>query len=676
MKSALDLLEALAALPASERPDWLYIAFESLSQPGPAQGLAESTCDQVRETRQLKRFALNLQRQSALRIILAHRLRCLTAQRRARTLLASIGPFHAPGQLLSQTAERLVHRVLPPAFDDACLFDILKQAMQYSRSPRWPRLTREADWEPVVRQILIAMRDEDVDFSHLRREAYAALEILAHQLAGIGVHREWLRYDPLSNQHESALVTQAREISVWVDSVEVDPTQPGAANDRLAHAMVLLDHCDQMLERIHQLAQHQGTSVTLTALIHQGRSMTRRIRDLAMLVQTRDIEALTPIVSRVWVEMLRNCEETTGVLALWKNATRTLALRITEHASHSGEHYMAQNRKEYWAMARSALGAGPIVACMALVKFQIAKAGLAPVWDWLASGVNYAIGFLLIHFLHFTLATKQPAMTAAKVAAVPRETLVDAVAQVTRTQLIAIIGNLSLAVPAGFLVAWWWQQSQGTPVLSPDKAVRLFQSLDPIGSGTLIYAAMAGVCLFTAGIFSGYAANRSLYSKVPERIAASGWLIRLIGMRAAQRHANYMQRHMAAIVGNVSLGFLLPLVSLVGTLTGLAADVRHVTLAASTLGFGWMGLNLTEVASQLPVKEIILAAVAIPLIGLVNLCTSFGLTFMVAMRARRANSGPEALPSGGTMRQVLKTLVRRPGYFLLPPPHRELGAQS
>jgi site-specific recombinase len=35
--------------------------------------------------------------------------------------------------------------------------------------------------------------------------------------------------------------------------------------------------------------------------------------------------------------------------------------------------------------------------------------------------LNYGLGFVLIHILHFTVATKQPAMTAARLAAAIEE---------------------------------------------------------------------------------------------------------------------------------------------------------------------------------------------------------------------------------------------------------------
>jgi site-specific recombinase len=64
--------------------------------------------------------------------------------------------------------------------------------------------------------------------------------------------------------------------------------------------------------------------------------------------------------------------------------------------------------------------------------------------------MNYSLGFMLVHVLHFTIATKQPAMTAARIAATLHESdqkgsrhrqadvdsMADLVNKVFRTQVV------------------------------------------------------------------------------------------------------------------------------------------------------------------------------------------------------------------------------------------------
>ena len=91
-----------------------------------------------------------------------------------------------------------------------------------------------------------------------------------------------------------------------------------------------------------------------------------------------------------------------------------------------------------------------------------AKLDLPPVWEAVAFSLNYGIGFVLIHVLHLTIATKQPAMTAATLAAAldgrdnreaRLDVLADLAAEVSRTQWISIAGNVTICLLAAFAIA-------------------------------------------------------------------------------------------------------------------------------------------------------------------------------------------------------------------------------
>lgn len=68
-------------------------------------------------------------------------------------------------------------------------------------------------------------------------------------------------------------------------------------------------------------------------------------------------------------------------------------------------------------MLTAGAGGGLVIAALAFIKIQVVSLGLAPGYQAFRVSLNYGIGFVLIHLLHFTVATKQPAMTAALLAA-------------------------------------------------------------------------------------------------------------------------------------------------------------------------------------------------------------------------------------------------------------------
>src|SRR5690606_18594300 len=134
---------------------------------------------------------------------------------------------------------------------------------------------------------------------------------------------------------------------------------------------------------------------------------------------------------------------------------------------------------------------------------------LPPLIEALAYSLNYATGFVIIYLLHFTIATKQPAMTAQTIAAQlasGRPADVDAVAllisRVARTQFIAVLGNVLLAMPVALavtmLVVWLGADAPA------HKSAQLVADLHPLDSPAIFHAAIAGVWLFCAGIVSGY----------------------------------------------------------------------------------------------------------------------------------------------------------------------------
>jgi site-specific recombinase len=142
-----------------------------------------------------------------------------------------------------------------------------------------------------------------------------------------------------------------------------------------------------------------------------------------------------------------------------------IALQVTENASKTGEHYVSTDKQGFFGMYKSAAGAGVIIATMATLKILSARLIMAPFMHAFVYSMNYALGFMLIHVLHFTVATKQPAMTAAalrqhcttsqrfKTAQIAE--LAALIINIIRTQFIAILGNISIAIPVAAFITFY-----------------------------------------------------------------------------------------------------------------------------------------------------------------------------------------------------------------------------
>jgi len=351
----------------------------------------------------------------------------------------------------------------------------------------------------------------------------------------------------------------------------------------------------------------------------------------------------------------------------WNDNMEVMALRVTENASRTGEHYITDNRPEYFALMRSAMGAGVIIALMAMLKILLSKMHLAPLTEAILFSLNYGLGFILIHILHFTVATKQPAMTAAAIAASidaadsqskAVDNLVAMIANTTRSQLVAIFGNVALAIPTAMLIAWLIMYFTGEHFVSTEKARGLLESIDPFNGGALFYAGIAGICLFLSGLIAGYHDNLAIYNKIPQRLRALTWLQRLLGKSLLARIANYIENNLGALAGNFYFGCLLGGMTAIGVLFGLPFDIRHIAFSSAFVGFATVGLEF-----MLTWQAALYAALGLMLIGLVNLSVSFSLALYVAMKSRGVRFKQWRL----LIARLATRLNQHPAEFILPP---------
>jgi site-specific recombinase len=319
-------------------------------------------------------------------------------------------------------------------------------------------------------------------------------------------------------------------------------------------------------------------------------------------------------------------------------------------------------------MYKAAAGAGVIIATMATFKILAARLVMAPLMQAFMFSMNYSLGFMLIHVLHFTVATKQPAMTAAALAATVQHQKGSKTAQIAelaaliiniiRTQFIAILGNISIAIPTAAVITLLWQYGMDEPLLSHAKATTTLHSLNPFTSLAIPHAAIAGVCLFFSGLIAGYFDNMAVYRKVGPRLQAHARLKRLLGQQRLNSFAAYIERNLGALAGNFLFGIMLGSMGTIGFILGLPLDIRHIAFASANFIQGLININGTP-----EVGLIFVSFLGVLLIGLTNLFVSFSLTIIVALRARRVRF-EQWKPLA---KLVLTHFLTRPSDFFWPP---------
>lgn len=557
---------------------------------------------------------------------------------------------------LHELVERLVAKVMPfspPPNDLAGLFRTL-----------FPR-ERDADWvatlpAPILGAIADLLAAPGAEPVRQKQDAADALAILASHVQAIGMSHRVRRRTALERPLDSPFATLSTAVHDYLEAV-------AGSDDASAARAALMSHiarCSRALSEVVAHLESYGVSIDLVFQLERARLALVR---MTALVEFRAEPPPAPTaIARFLASLIRANAAHASVRALLGENSVLLARRIVESARRTGEHYITRDAGEYRLMLWSAAIGGTVTGVTVLVKLAVTGHGLPPFVEGLVASLNYATSFVLIHFLHGTLATKQPAMTAATMAQhltgdrgeVRLRAFVADVAGLVRSQMAAIAGNLALVVPAALLLQALLIVLGGDHLPDAAQARHYVESLS-IFSATPLYAAFTGVLLWFSAVCAGWFENWAAYRRLPDALAASPRLARTFGKARARRFADIVGNNVAALGGNVSLGFLLGMVPVVALFFGIPLEVRHVTLSTGQLALASWSFGAGVFA--LPVFWAAVAGIAV--IGFMNLTVSFALAMWVAVRS----VGRGEVSRRRLVRAVLAHLAASPRDFFLPP---------
>jgi site-specific recombinase len=216
-----------------------------------------------------------------------------------------------------------------------------------------------------------------------------------------------------------------------------------------------------------------------------------------------------------------------------------------------------------------------------------------------------------------------------------------------------------MVIPVAALIDVIAQVVAGRHVLDVETAHRVVTVHHPFESGTLIFAAATGVCLWFASIMSGAVENWFVVNELAGALASNRVLRRLVGRDKARAFSQHVMTQVAAFGGNAGFGLLLGFMPLGFKLVGVPMDVRHVTFVMGQLTYAGMFHG----SAVIDVSGFGWALLAVPLVATINFGVSFALALVVALRSR--GLGLKAQASLG--RAVLKRLVKEPKVFFVAP---------
>jgi site-specific recombinase len=357
--------------------------------------------------------------------------------------------------------------------------------------------------------------------------------------------------------------------------------------------------------------------------------------------------------------------EDTQLGSLIRQNLDLLARKTVERTGHSGEHYVANNRREYWQMWLAALGGGLLTVFTAAIKLKIMEGNFPLFIAGFFIGTDYAISFVLLQTFGLALATKQPSMTGAALAGIVRENrgvsrwskIADFAARISRTQLAAALGNVIAVCLGAIAFEQLWHRIFLQSYLPSAMARRVYETLHPFTSGTGIDAAITGVILWAAGVIGGVCENFAVYNRLPAAIAQHP-LGQKIGVRRMQRLAHWFENNIASWSTSIVLGYMLGFFPEIAHFFGLPLDVRHVTLNTGMLALSAARYGVGSFGHY----WFYFAVSGIGITFVLNLGVSFAIASVTALRAYNVHHDERMK----ILKYLLKQALRNPLPFILP----------
>jgi site-specific recombinase len=627
---------------------------------------------------------------------------------------------------LGEVVERFLAWSLPQPVSDRDLAHLLPRLFPHEKDEAWLERLPDGTWERLSAWIAFGLpgevagtgsgsqgvTQEPAPGALLRRELLDSLLLLSSYLCSIGLSELIRKRAPLRDVRESPFLGLHRACEALVERAEnergsespeasdrrkaalaqhgrdgaqagtqtVPPAYNGprietqaspwtdisAASER-CHAEI--QRCRDDLREVFAHLEESGLTIGLVYQLEKIDAHLGRIEAILKLLAPKDavgrlIGRRPDLEAAFLAQLVAGARHDRSFSFVLANNLRRISRKVVERSGDAGEHYIAQNRKEYFQVLWGAAGGGALTAATTLVKYALGAVKLPLFFQAVFNSLNYSGSFILMQILGFRLATKQPSMTAAALAGRLRETrnmhefesFMELVARITRSQFAAALGNLGAIIPVALAISWASEHYLHRVIFDEATAHHVVESLDPLGTLTLFYAALTGALLWISSAFASWVENWTVYRGVAEALSRSRRLHHWFGEKGARRAGEVFSHQILPTTSSITLGVLLAVVPMLGKFSGLPLDVRHVTLSTGALTFA------TASAERIPQHELVMASVGIAGVGILNFGVSFAISLFFAVRAR----GVDGRWLGMLFKATAKRALRRPLEFFFP----------
>ncbi len=539
--------------------------------------------------------------------------------------------------------KRLVGKILPIQPQKNTLQFILNQVFDRSSDPQWLKKVPIYQIEELMKIIGLGNIYQSSKKHFEIAEILYGSEVLLHRISGKVMETEVNRMVPEYQNLDSPFIALQREFIELSEQISnSDKKYITPDNLHYKQLLILLKQCENYIETAFNNSHKFGISLKANQSLLRIRQQLERLKVmLDFLILESEDRAGEKTILLSWQLIQYNCGRT-NISKLIRDSTQSISYEITQHTAKTGEHYITSSRKEYYRMFWTASGGGLIVAFLCVFKILLGKVEASGFGHAFYYSMNYSLGFIAIYLCGFTLATKQPAMTASALASALENgkhnknisaedkytTFARLFARVFRSQFIAFAGNVMIAFPVAMLLIWGIDKIFHYNI-AEQKFYFLLTDLSPVHSPAIFHAAIAGFFLFISGIIAGSIANRDKFNHIYYRIQEHPALKRLLGKNRTYKLAKAYEKKGAGILSNFWFGVFMGSTSSIGIFLGLNLDIRHITFASGNLALGLYGGHF-----DLPASIIVWGIFGIGVIGFVNFIVSFSLSLSLALRSR------------------------------------------
>ncbi len=565
---------------------------------------------------------------------------------------------------LPELKKRILNKVLPPVENENTVWYMIDNV---SFRPKKDLVFLQNLPENEFDEFLTLLGCNDFILKpKVKSELIFSMNILSWRVTGMALEVDVLRMAPEYKNFENPFLALQNELEALAEDFKKDSSiQFHSKDSRYKQIKIYTTQCENFVNIAFKNSSKYGISGKINQSLLKIRQQTKRINEIAQLLVINSQEDILEKSKRLILNILSYKSHRNNISELFNDSTRLISHLITNHTAATGTHYITLNKSQYMKMFYKASGGGIIVGALCILKMLYSYMPGSDFFHAFLYALNYAMGFIMIYLMGFTLATKQPAMTAATMTKVLSEKgnnkrnnieFADLVSKLFRSQFIAFVGNVLLAFPIALAIIYgldvFFSQN-----LAATKSDKLLEDLDPFKSKAIFHACIAGFYLFISGIISGNIDNNSVFFQIPERIAKNQSIKRVFGAKFAKRLSVYYAKNWAGIASNFWFGVFLGVTAPIGLFFGLDLDIRHITFAAGNFALGLYGKDF-----NVDSYTFWISFCTVFIIGFFNFLVSFSLSMFLAFRSRKMNFDEVR----NIYKAIFKYFLRHPLKFFIP----------